>query len=110
MGFLGFAGWLVSENGSDYWKEWLVSLSISYGCGWTFSLVITVVAFMLMFNCCKENDYKFKFVVTYKDYLHWKGECDDDMDMHGMQTDIRKKNPYAQVSQDDIEVVQPIDL
>ena len=105
MGMLGLAGYFVHENGDGYWEEWLISLSISYACGWAFSLAFTVVVFSLMFNCCKENDHKFKFIVTYQDYVNWKGEYDE-------TSGGNRGSVYEQVSQEDagVDVVQPIDL
>jgi len=100
MGFLALAGYFVHLNGSDYWKEWLLSLSISYAFGYTFSLVLAVVMFTLMFDCCKRNDHKFKFVITYKDYLRWKAEDGSD----------GNRTPYAEVSQDEVDVVEVVDV
>ena len=102
-GLLGLAGYFVHTNGKGYWKEWLLSLCVSYGAGWLFSLALTVTMFTLMFNCCKKNDHKFKFVVTYQDYVNWESGCIQ-------MTPREKNNAYSQVSQDEIDVVQPVDL
>ena len=109
-GLLGLAGWFVHKNGEGYWAEWLESLAISYAFGWLFSLVLTVILFTLMFNCCKKNDKKFGFIVTYQDYVRWKDE-DEEYVGHGGGRSLQK-SPYAQVSQDevDVEVVKPIDI
>eukprot|EP01084_Bolivina_argentea_P053105 97492_1 len=66
------------ESGESLWGPWLVSLVITYISGWIVSFIIIFVMFMLFYRTCMKYDYKFKFDVTYQDYLNWYDEHGED--------------------------------
>ena len=120
LGLFALGIYFVADEGNAFYKSWLLSLTISYVCGWAVSLAITVLMFMLMFRCCMTNDHKFGFVVTFQDYMNWYdvyGEesrlCLSNASDVGATASSSPQKQYNTVPQDEVElgmVNRPIDV
>lgn len=100
LGLFAIGVWFVVVNdreGEKPWGLWILSLCVSYVSGWIISICITFAMFILCYQCCMKNDYKFKFEVTYQDYLNWYDEHGEEDENGNISSPTKRKyNPIAQ--------------
>ena len=75
------------ETNESLWIPWIFSLVISYVSGWIIAMVLIFLIYILFYRACMKYDYKFKFDVTYQDYLNWYDE-------HGEESESRSDEKH----------------